>query len=50
MKSFLLEFWDYLKVRKKFWLTPVFLLLFALGALIIFGKGTAMAPFVYTIF
>ncbi|VAX26065.1 hypothetical protein MNBD_NITROSPINAE02-362 [hydrothermal vent metagenome] len=44
------EFWDFLKVRKKFWLAPIILLLVALGALIVFTEGSALAPFIYTLF
>jgi hypothetical protein len=48
--SFLAEFWRYLKVRKKFWLVPVLLVLVVFGGLIILAKGSAVAPFIYTIF
>lgn len=48
--SILVEFWNFLKVRKKFWLTPIILILLLLGALIIFAEGSALAPFVYTLF
>jgi len=44
------EFWDFLKVRKKFWLAPIVLLLLALGALIVFTEGSALAPFIYALF
>ena len=44
------EFWDFLKVRKKWWLTPIFLFLILLGALILFAEGSALAPFIYTLF
>jgi hypothetical protein len=44
------EFWDFLKVRKKWWLTPIVLFLGLLGALIIFTEGSAVAPFIYTLF
>lgn len=39
-----------MKERKKFWLAPIILLLLLLGALIVFGSGTAIAPFIYTLF
>ncbi len=42
--------WDFLRVRKKFWLAPIFLVLFALGALLIVTQGSAIAPFIYTLF
>jgi hypothetical protein len=44
------EFWDFLKVRKKWWLTPIVIFLVLLGALIIFTEGSAVAPFIYTLF
>ena len=43
------EFWDFLKHNKKWWLTPVILVLLLLGALLILG-GTVAAPFIYTLF
>ena len=47
---FLKEFWDFIKVRKKYWLLPIFIVLVLLGALIILSQGSAVAPFIYTIF
>ena len=44
------EFWEYLKVRKKWWLAPIVIFLFLLGALIIFTEGSAVAPFIYALF
>ncbi len=44
------EFWDFLRVRKKWWLTPIVLFLALLGAFIIFTEGSAVAPFIYTLF
>lgn len=44
------EFWEFLKVRKKWWLTPIVLFLVLLGALIVFTEGSAVAPFIYTLF
>lgn len=44
------EFWLFLKVRKKWWLTPIIIFLFLLGALILFTEGSALAPFIYTLF
>lgn len=44
------EFWLFLKVRKKWWLTPIVFFLLLLGALIIFTEGSALAPFIYTLF
>ena len=47
---FFKEFWDFIKVRKKYWLLPIFIVLVLLGALIILSQGSAVAPFIYTIF
>lgn len=44
------ELWAFMKVRKKFWLLPVLIVLFAVGALLVFAQGSALAPFIYTIF
>jgi hypothetical protein len=44
------EFWDFLKVRKKWWLAPIVIMLVLLGALILLTEGSAVAPFVYTLF
>jgi hypothetical protein len=48
--SIIAEFWGFLKVRKKWWLTPIVIFLVLLGALIIFTEGSAVAPFIYTLF
>jgi len=48
--STLLEFWKFLKERKKWWLLPIVILLLILGILIVFAEGSALAPFIYTIF
>jgi hypothetical protein len=48
--SFFAEFWDYMKVRKKFWLLPVFTVMIVLGGLLILSQGSAVAPFIYTLF
>ena len=48
--SFLSELFNYMRTRKKFWLAPVLILLLIFGGLIILAKGSAVAPFVYTIF
>jgi hypothetical protein len=44
------ELWTYLKVRKKFWLAPIIILMAFLGAVMIFAQGSALAPFIYSIF
>ncbi|MBF0285385.1 MAG: hypothetical protein HQL51_13115 [Magnetococcales bacterium] len=48
--SFLAELWAFLKVRKKFWLLPIFIVMALLGGLIVFTQGSAVAPFIYTLF
>jgi hypothetical protein len=48
--SFLSEIWSYMKIRKKFWLAPLVLIMVVFGGLIILAKGSAVAPFIYTIF
>ena len=48
--SFLIEFWNFLKVRKKFWLLPIIIVLALFGGLIILSQGSAVAPFIYTMF
>ena len=48
--EFLKEFWDFLKVRKKYWLLPVLIVLIIFGGLIILAQGSAVAPFIYTLF
>lgn len=44
------DFWDFLKVRKKWWLAPIVIVLLLLGLLIIFTESSALAPFIYTLF
>ncbi len=48
--SILLEFWDFMKHRKKWWLTPIIFLLILFSALIFLTEGSAIAPFIYTLF
>jgi|TARA_B110000971_G_scaffold126_1_gene156 hypothetical protein len=48
--DFLIEFWEFLKVRKKYWLLPILLVLLLFGGLIVLSQGSAVAPFIYTIF
>ena len=50
MIDFLSEFWEFLKVRKKYWLLPIILVLAFFGILIVLSQGSAVAPFIYTIF
>jgi hypothetical protein len=46
----LVQFWEFLRVRKKFWLAPIVLFLLLLGLLIVLTEGSALAPFIYTLF
>jgi hypothetical protein len=50
MGDFFKDLWDFMRVRKKFWLAPIIIVLLLLGALLIFAQGSAVAPFIYTIF
>lgn len=50
MLSFLREFWMFMRVRKKYWLAPVLIMFLVFGGLLVVGKGSAIAPFIYTIF
>lgn len=48
--SLLKELWAFMKARKKFWLLPIILIMLMLGALIVLTQGSAIAPFIYTLF
>jgi Family of unknown function (DUF5989) len=50
MLSILLELWSFLRIRKKYWLLPIMVMMVVFGGLLVFGKGSALAPFLYTIF
>ena len=50
MGELLMELWAFMKERKKFWLMPIIAVLLMLGALIVLTQGSAVAPFVYTLF
>jgi hypothetical protein len=50
MSSFLVEFWGFLRERKKFWLLPILFMTLLFGGLIVLTQGSAVAPFIYTIF
>ena len=50
MIDFLVEFWTFLRVRKKFWLAPLMIFMILLGLLIVLAEGSAVAPFIYAIF
>jgi hypothetical protein len=44
------ELWSFLRVRKKWWLLPIILVMLVVGALLVFAQGSVLAPFIYTIF
>ena len=48
--SFISEFWRFLRARKKVWMLPIFLVLLVFGGLIVLAEGSAIAPFIYTVF
>jgi hypothetical protein len=48
--SFLIELWQFLKARKKFWMLPIILVMLVLGGLLVLAQGSAVAPFIYTLF
>ncbi len=50
MASILGQFWAFLRVRKKWWLLPIIVVMVLVGALLVFAQGSALAPFIYTIF
>ena len=50
MISFIKEFFEFIKYRKKYWLIPIMLVLAAFGVVIVLSQGSAVAPFIYTIF
>ena len=50
MVDFLKEFWEFLEERKKYWLLPIIIVLALFGVLIVLSQGSAVAPFIYTIF
>lgn len=49
-QSLISEFWAFMRIRKKFWLLPIILMLLLLGALIVFTESSAVAPFIYALF
>jgi len=48
--AFLIELWQFLKARKKFWLLPIFIMMAVFGGLVVLSQGSAVAPFIFTIF
>ena len=49
-QSLIAEFWEFVKVRKRYWLLPIVIMLTFLGILIVFTEGSAVAPFIYALF
>lgn len=50
MIEFLKDLWAFMRERKKFWLAPIILVMLLLGVLLVFAQGSAVAPFIYTLF
>jgi hypothetical protein len=50
MKDFIAELWRLIRVRKKFWLLPILVMMVIFGGLVVLTKGTVLAPFIYTLF
>jgi len=48
--SIIKEFWDFLRVRKRYWLAPIFIIFILLGLLVVFAQNSTVAPFIYTLF
>ncbi len=48
--DFVIELWAFMRARKKFWLLPILVMMALLGGLLVFAKGSAVAPFIYTLF
>jgi len=50
MLDLIKDLWEFLKIRKKFWMAPIIIVLLLLGGLIVLSQGSAVAPFIYTLF
>ena len=50
MASAIGEFWAYMRVRRKWWLAPIIIVMFLVGTLLVVAEGSALAPFIYTLF
>ena len=48
--NFIIEFWNFIRARKKYWLLPILIILVIFGGLIVLSQGSAVAPFIYTLF
>ena len=49
-QSIIIEFWEFLRMRKRYWLLPIVIFLILFGALMVFTQGSALAPFIYALF
>jgi hypothetical protein len=49
-RGLVVDMWDFLRIRKKLWLAPLIIVMLLIGALLVFAHGSALAPFIYTIF
>jgi len=50
MLELIKDFWAFMRVRRKFWLAPIVIIMLMLGGLLVVGQGSALAPFIYTLF
>jgi hypothetical protein len=50
MLELIIDLWGFMRERKKFWLAPIIIMMLLLGSLIVFSQGSAIAPFIYTLF
>lgn len=50
MLSLIVELWRFMRARKKYWLVPIVVVMFLLGGMLVLAKGSAVAPFIYTLF
>ncbi len=48
--SFLMDFWSFMRERKKFWMLPIMIVILGIGGLLVLSQGSAVAPFIYTLF
>ena len=48
--DFIREFWEFIKIRKKYWLLPIMVMLLLVGTIVIIGEGSSLSPFIYAIF
>ncbi len=48
--EFVIELWSFMRDRKKFWLAPILVVMLGMGLLLVFAQGSAIAPFIYTLF